>query len=119
MGETEGQNAQRAAQSGGRKFKHTQVVEAKPLDKLGKDYERKVAALDEEIKLEQRMLDEEEREERLDEFFSRRLDGGLFTLQAIDAILAWLAAEDVSLKAAEYHPTSLEERTVRMCFNYT
>jgi len=28
--------------SGGRRFKHTQIVEAKPLDKLSKDYERKV-----------------------------------------------------------------------------
>lgn len=63
-----------------------------------KDYARKVAAVDEEIGLEQRMLDEDEREERADEFFSRRLDGGLFCLQMIDVIVAWLVAEDSSLK---------------------
>jgi beta-catenin-like protein 1 len=66
---------------------------------LRKDYARKVAAVDEEINLEQRVLDEEEREERVDEFFSRRLDGGLFSLQMIDVIMSWLVAEDAGLKA--------------------
>lgn len=29
-----------------------------------------------------------------DSFYLRRLDGGLFTLQTLDYILAWLAMED-------------------------
>lgn len=64
------------------------------LVQLREDYRRKVAFVDEEIKLEQQMLDDEERADRADEFFSRRLDGGLFCLQTVDVILAWLIAED-------------------------
>ena len=44
VGETEGQNTHRrgAMGAGGRKYKHNQVVEAKPLDKLHKSYDRKM-----------------------------------------------------------------------------
>jgi beta-catenin-like protein 1 len=80
------------------KFQEKGYEKVHRLVQLRKDYDRKVAAIDEEMKLEQRMLDDEEREERSDEFFSRRLDGGLFSLQTIDAILAWLVAEDINLK---------------------
>ena len=41
VGETEGQTSRRGS-AGGRKWKHTQVVEAKPLDKLSKNYDRKL-----------------------------------------------------------------------------
>ena len=76
------------------KFGEKDYEKVSKLMQLRKDYARKVASVDEEIRLEQRMLDEEEREERADEFFSRRLDGGLFCLQTIDVIIAWLVAED-------------------------
>jgi beta-catenin-like protein 1 len=81
------------------KFTEKGYEKAHKLVELRKDYARKVAAVDEEINLEQRVLDEEEREERVDEFFSRRLDGGLFSLQMIDVIMSWLVAEDAGLKA--------------------
>ncbi len=68
------------------------------LAQLRKDYARRVASVDEGIQVEQRMIDDEEREERADEFFSRRLDGGLFCLQTIDVVLAWLIAEDAGAK---------------------
>jgi len=68
------------------------------LVQLRQDYARRVKSVDDELALEQRMLDEEEREERADEFFSRRLDGGLFGLQTTDIILAWLVAEEVEAK---------------------
>lgn len=44
IGETEGQSAPRrgAAGAGGRKYRHNQVAEAKPLDKLHKSYEKKI-----------------------------------------------------------------------------
>lgn len=44
VGEAEAEGAQRrgALGAGGRKWKHTQIVAAKPLDKLSKTYERKV-----------------------------------------------------------------------------
>lgn len=42
VGEQEDASVQRRGGPGGRKWKHNQVVAAKPLDKLGKDYERKI-----------------------------------------------------------------------------
>jgi beta-catenin-like protein 1 len=38
--------------------------------------------------------DEDEQAELEDEYLSRRLDAGLFTLQTLDVVLSWLAAED-------------------------
>ncbi|KAG0652818.1 Beta-catenin 1 [Hyphodiscus hymeniophilus] len=64
------------------------------LVKLRRDYASRVAAIDEEIRNQQAKLDPEEREEMADEWLSRRLDAGLFCLQTIDVILAWLVAED-------------------------
>ena len=68
------------------------------LVQLREDHASKVATVDEEIKLERGMLDAEEQEDRADEWFSRRLDGGLFSLQTTDVILAWLIAEDPGVK---------------------
>lgn len=62
--------------------------------KLRRDYAARVAMVDEEIRNEQVQLNSEEQEERADEWLSRRLDAGLFCLQTIDVILAWLVAED-------------------------
>ncbi|KAH8796505.1 Catenin-beta-like protein [Hyaloscypha finlandica] len=64
------------------------------LVKLRRDYAARVAVVDNEIRNEQTKMDAEEREEVADEWDSRRLDAGLFCLQTIDVILAWLVAED-------------------------
>jgi beta-catenin-like protein 1 len=64
------------------------------LVKLRRDYAARVAVVDNEIRNEQTKMDAEEREEMADEWDSRRLDAGLFCLQTIDVILAWLVAED-------------------------
>jgi len=64
------------------------------LVKLRRDYAARVAVVDDQIRNEQSKLDAEEREEMADEWLSRRLDAGLFCLQTIDVILAWLVAED-------------------------
>ncbi len=64
------------------------------LVKLRRDYAARVAVVDKEIMNEQAKLDADEREEMIDEWDSRRLDAGLFCLQTIDVILAWLVAED-------------------------
>jgi len=47
VGEAENpsQYRRKPAEPGGHRFKHTKVVEAKPLDKLSKDYERKARQL--------------------------------------------------------------------------
>lgn len=56
---------------------------------------------------------EEEGEEALsseveDAFYNRRLDGGLFTLQTIDYILAWLMMEDDGVSTPQYfYPTQV------------
>lgn len=64
------------------------------LVKLRREYASKVAVIDDEIKQERAKLDAEESEERADEWFGRRLDAGLYVLQTVDVILAWLVAED-------------------------
>ncbi|TVY64189.1 Beta-catenin-like protein 1-like protein [Lachnellula suecica] len=64
------------------------------LVKLRRDYAARVAVVDGQIRNEQAKLDAEEREDMADEWLSRRLDAGLFCLQTIDVVLAWLVAED-------------------------
>ena len=72
----------------------------KDYEKIGKlvalrrDYAGRVAVVDAQIKDERRGKSREEVEEMADEWFSRRLDAGLFCLQMVDVILAWLVAED-------------------------
>ncbi len=87
------------ANSAGRIRTLAKFVE-KDYEKLGKlvrlrrDYASRVGVVDQEIRKEQVRLDAEEKEEMADEWLSRRLDAGLFCLQSIDVILAWLVAED-------------------------
>jgi beta-catenin-like protein 1 len=64
------------------------------LVKLRWEYASRVAIVDTQIRSEQSKLEAEEREDMADEWDSRRLDAGLFCLQTIDVILAWLVAED-------------------------
>ena len=47
-----------------------------------------------------RMMDEDDWAEREGEWFSRRLDHGLFGLQTADVVLAWLVAEEAGAKKA-------------------
>ncbi|KAF2753137.1 DUF1716 domain protein [Pseudovirgaria hyperparasitica] len=65
---------------------------------LRRDYATRLAAVDQRIKREQTNLDLADREAMEDEWFSRRLDAGLFCLQTVDVILAWLVAEDDGAK---------------------
>ena len=69
----------------------------KIVDRLSQDRKRLVSAVsvvDEQIESEKRLLSPEEQEQYADEWFSRRLDAGSYTLQTLDIILAWLVAED-------------------------
>ncbi len=65
---------------------------------LRRDYNTKFRAVEQQIKEERAALSQEEQGEREDEWFSRRLDAGLYCLQTIDVILAWLVAEDDGAK---------------------
>ncbi|RKF60620.1 Beta-catenin-like protein 1-like protein [Erysiphe neolycopersici] len=61
---------------------------------LRRDYASRLKLVDEDIKKDQDQLDEEARQLAIDDWLSKRLDAGLFCLQSIDVILAWLVAED-------------------------
>ncbi|KAF2839403.1 DUF1716-domain-containing protein [Patellaria atrata CBS 101060] len=62
--------------------------------KLRRDYMNRIAAVDQQISRERANLDAEQKASMADVWFSQRLDAGLFCLQTIDVILAWLVAED-------------------------
>lgn len=76
------------------KFVEKDYEKLDKLVKLRRDYAARVSVVDRAIKQEQAGLDAEEREEMADEWLSRRLDAGLFCLQIIDVVLAWMIAED-------------------------
>jgi beta-catenin-like protein 1 len=57
-------------------------------------YASSVAAVEAQIKDEERVSSAEEKEDRSYANLSRRLDAGLFCLQTVDVVLAWLVAED-------------------------
>ncbi|KAL2265057.1 hypothetical protein VTJ83DRAFT_7567 [Remersonia thermophila] len=80
------------------KFVEKDYEKTARLVKLRGEYAARVAAADARIRRAQEGLDEEEREERAAEWLSQRLDAGLFCLQTIDVILAWLVAEDDGAK---------------------
>jgi beta-catenin-like protein 1 len=76
------------------KFVEKDYEKTAKLVSLRRDYAAVIGRVDERIKQEEDGMDADEREEMADEWFSRRLDAGLFCLQTIDVILAWLIAED-------------------------
>ncbi|KAK4119554.1 DUF1716-domain-containing protein [Parathielavia appendiculata] len=76
------------------KFVEKDYEKTEKLVKLRREYAARIGAADERIKQEQLGMGDDEREEMADEWFSQRLDAGLFCLQTIDVILAWLIAED-------------------------
>ncbi|KAF9729085.1 hypothetical protein PMIN06_003293 [Paraphaeosphaeria minitans] len=67
---------------------------------LRRDYAARVAAFDAKFKDKKRGLSKEEQEEVDVENIPSRLDEGLYCLERIDAILAWLVAEDDGAKKA-------------------
>jgi beta-catenin-like protein 1 len=72
----------------------------KDYEKIGKllqlrnEHAGRVGRVEQEIETEEKEMSKEEKEERAAEALSRRFDAGLFSLQTVDVILAWLAAED-------------------------
>ncbi|KAI9055525.1 hypothetical protein LZ554_000473 [Drepanopeziza brunnea f. sp. 'monogermtubi'] len=76
------------------KFVEKDYEKLEKLVKLRRVYAAKVDAIEKEIRIEQFQMNAEEREEMADEWLERRMDAGLFCLQTIDVILAWLVAED-------------------------
>lgn len=67
---------------------------------LRREYVGRVATFDAKLKDRKRGLSKEEQEELDQENIPSRLDEGLYCLERIDAILAWLIAEDEGAKKA-------------------
>ncbi|KAL8964998.1 MAG: hypothetical protein Q9183_004091, partial [Haloplaca sp. 2 TL-2023] len=61
---------------------------------LRREYASRVAAVDQEIQNQKSDMSTEEQVDRADEWLSKRLDAGFYSLQTADMILAWLVAED-------------------------
>ncbi|KAK3899345.1 Catenin-beta-like protein [Staphylotrichum tortipilum] len=76
------------------KFVEKDYEKTDKLVKLRGEYAARMRAVDGRIAQEKRGMDAQEQEDMAGEWFSRRLDAGLFCLQTIDVILAWLVAED-------------------------
>ena len=78
------------------KFVEKEYEKIERLLELRKEYFAKVEKADADISKErQRLAAEADADaEQEDEWLSRRLDAGLFSLQSLDVILSWLVAED-------------------------
>ncbi|KAF3760972.1 DUF1716-domain-containing protein [Cryphonectria parasitica EP155] len=75
------------------KFVEKDYEKADKLIKLRRDFAARLRLIDEQMDKEKQRSSEENADLE-DERFLRRLDAGLFTLQTIDVVLAWLIAED-------------------------
>ncbi|KAK7186206.1 hypothetical protein DPSP01_005036 [Paraphaeosphaeria sporulosa] len=82
------------------KFLEKDYEKVDKLVALRRDYAARVAAFDAKLKDRKRGLSKEEQEELDVENIPARLDEGLYCLERVDAILAWLVAEDDGAKKA-------------------
>lgn len=82
------------------KFLEKDYEKINKLVTLRRDYVTRVAAFDARIKEQKRSMSKEEQEELDAENIPTRLSEGLYCLERIDAILAWLVAEDDGAKDA-------------------
>ncbi|KAK0320087.1 hypothetical protein LTR82_009023 [Friedmanniomyces endolithicus] len=80
------------------KFTEKNNEKVKKLVSLREDYARRVGTVDNEIRAELALPSGDRILDREDEYLSRRLDAGLYVLQTVDVILAWLFAEDAEVK---------------------
>ncbi|KAJ4292705.1 hypothetical protein N0V90_009368 [Kalmusia sp. IMI 367209] len=82
------------------KFLEKDYEKINKLVALRRDYAARVATFDAKIKDRKRGLSKEEQEELDMENIPSRLDEGLYCLERVDAVLAWLVAEDDGAKKA-------------------
>ncbi|KAF1821588.1 DUF1716-domain-containing protein [Dissoconium aciculare CBS 342.82] len=85
------------------KFAEKDYAKVAKLLQLRKEYVQRVEKTEKDLRADQSLLDEDEIEEREVEWYLYKLDGGLYHLQIVDTILAWLIAEsaDVKIKVKE------------------
>ncbi|BCS23362.1 beta-catenin-like protein 1 [Aspergillus puulaauensis] len=80
------------------KFMEKDYEKIEKLVKLRRDYASRVSPVEQIIQKERTRFTKDEQEVMEAEWLSRRFDAGLFALQLIDVILAWLVAEDDGAK---------------------
>ncbi|KAF7552369.1 hypothetical protein G7046_g7427 [Stylonectria norvegica] len=76
------------------KFVEKDYEKISKLVKLRRDYSSRVKRAEQEHDAGQGTLSQEEKEQADVERLMKRIDAGLFTLQTVDVVLAWLVAED-------------------------
>lgn len=81
------------------KFVENDYQKTVKLVKLHGEYANRVRRAEEQNEAERKAADEDEAAEMEVEWLSRRLDAGLYNLQSVDVILAWLVAEDDGARA--------------------
>ncbi|EFE35158.1 uncharacterized protein ARB_06115 [Trichophyton benhamiae CBS 112371] len=81
------------------KFVEKDYEKVTRLIKLRREYKSKLSVVEQDINQEKSSLSQDDLDALEGEWLSRRLDAGLFSLQTIDVILAWLVAEDDGAKA--------------------
>ncbi|RAH49449.1 DNA-directed RNA polymerase II core subunit RPB2 [Aspergillus brunneoviolaceus CBS 621.78] len=103
------------------KFMEKDYEKIEKLVKLRRDYASRVSPVEQAVEKERKSFTPEEQEVMASEWLSRRFDAGLFSLQLIDVILAWLVAEDdgakrkiVSLLADRDEDLSLVKATLQV-----
>ncbi|KAL2682485.1 hypothetical protein Neosp_006936 [[Neocosmospora] mangrovei] len=76
------------------KFVEKDYEKISKLVKFRRDYVARISLAEQQNEAERAVTSKEDRETAEIEWLSRRIDAGLFTLQTIDVVLAWLVAED-------------------------
>jgi len=76
------------------KFVEKEYEKLLKLVELRREYKTRLIKVDAQIQKEREDLTKTQAEEHEDEWLSRRLDAGLFSLQSIELILSWMVAED-------------------------
>ena len=80
------------------KFVEKDYAKVVKLMELRQEFKSRLSSVEQSITKERSQLSPEDREAMAGEWLSRRLDAGLFGLQTVDLILAWLVAEDAGAK---------------------
>lgn len=80
------------------KFVEKDYEKCQRLNQMRREYSKKLATLEAGIDQEKQGLSSDEVEENQEEWLSRRMDAGLFPLQTLNVILAWLIAEDAGAR---------------------
>ncbi|KAF5966259.1 nuclear associated [Fusarium coicis] len=76
------------------KFVEKDYEKISKLVKFRRDYVARISLAEQQNDAEKATTSDDDREAAELEWLSRRIDAGLFTLQTIDTVLAWLVAED-------------------------